>query len=298
IANPAAIQLLANRQQDFAGSALSSVSPELANLLERAQSARSGEVREQISLSRKGKDRTLNVRVSVDPEDGADRAGVITIDDITDLVTAQRSSAWADVARRIAHEIKNPLTPIQLSAERIRRRYGKKITEDREVFDQCTDTIIRQVADIGRMVDEFSSFARMPKPAMTTGELGETLREAVFLLKVGNPTIKFELDLGEEALKARFDGRLLGQAFGNLIKNATEAIEAVNFADGEQPHIIVRARAGEEMHTVDIIDNGKGLPQENRQRLLEPYMTTREKGTGLGLAIVGKILEEHDGTIE
>ncbi len=150
----------------------------------------------------------------------------MTIDDITDLVQAQRSSAWADVARRIAHEIKNPLTPIQLSAERIRRRYGKVITEDREIFDQCTDTIIRQVEDIGRMVDEFSAFARMPKPEMKVVDLREALREASFLVEVSRSDIAFERDFGNEPLKGTFDSRLMAQAFGNVIKNAAEAIEA------------------------------------------------------------------------
>ncbi|MEM9677582.1 MAG: PAS domain-containing sensor histidine kinase [Pseudomonadota bacterium] len=298
IANPAAVALLGGRSKAPMGKALDALSPELASVVKKAQTARTGEAREQIVLMRKGKERTLNVQVAVDTSSDSERSSVITFDDITDLVSAQRTSAWADVARRIAHEIKNPLTPIQLSAERIRRRYGKRITEDREVFDQCTETIIRQVADIGRMVDEFSSFARMPKPAMVEGNLADPLREAVFLLKVGHPEITFDVELGDAPLNARFDSRLLGQAFGNLIKNATEAMESVEFVGDDKPIIQVRTSEGEETHIVEIIDNGKGLPEQHRQRLLEPYMTTREKGTGLGLAIVGKILEEHGGTIE
>jgi two-component system nitrogen regulation sensor histidine kinase NtrY len=223
---------------------------------------------------------------------------VVTVDDITDLVQAQRSSAWADVARRIAHEIKNPLTPIQLSAERIRRRYGKVITEDREVFDQCTDTIIRQVEDIGRMVDEFSAFARMPKPEMKVIDIREALREASFLIEVSRTDIKFEREFGNEPLKGTFDSRLMAQAFGNVIKNAAEAIEAVNKEIGDTGAIRIRADMADGMIRVDVIDNGKGLPRENRQRLLEPYMTTREKGTGLGLAIVKKIVEDHGGRLE
>ena len=206
--------------------------------------------------------------------------------------------AWADVARRIAHEIKNPLTPIQLSAERIRRRYGKVITEDREVFDQCTDTIIRQVEDIGRMVDEFSAFARMPKPEMKVLDIREALREASFLIEVSRTDIKFEREFGNEPLKGTFDSRLMAQAFGNIIKNAAEAIEAASKEIGDTGTIRIRSSMERGMIRVDVMDNGKGLPRENRQRLLEPYMTTREKGTGLGLAIVKKIVEDHGGRLE
>jgi two-component system nitrogen regulation sensor histidine kinase NtrY len=254
--------------------------------------------REQVTFYRKGAERTFNVQITLEQGNPDSKAYVVTVDDITDLVQAQRSSAWADVARRIAHEIKNPLTPIQLSAERIRRRFGKVIVEDREVFDQCTDTIIRQVGDIGRMVDEFSAFARMPKPEMQLLDLREPLREASFLVEISRADIKFERDFGTEALTGTFDARLLGQAFGNVIKNATEAIEAAERADGTPGVIRVRARRHEGSLVVDVLDNGKGLPRENRQRLLEPYMTTREKGTGLGLAIVKKIVEDHGGRLE
>jgi len=298
IANTSALRVLADEGADIVGQKLEELSPELAQVLETAKAGRKADHREQVVIVHDNEERTLNVQVSGDTSGENEDSHVITIDDITDLVSAQRTSAWADVARRSAHEIKNPLTPIQLSAERIRRRYGKVITEDREVFDQCTDTIVRQVADIGRMVDEFSSFARMPKPTMLEGDLAETVREAVFLLKVGHPEIEFDVDLGEMPLVARFDSRLMTQAFGNLVKNATEAIEEVEFSDDEKPRIAIRASTNGEVHFIDVTDNGKGLPAENRQRLLEPYMTTREKGTGLGLAIVGKIIEEHHGTIE
>ncbi|MFD0915487.1 ATP-binding protein [Pseudahrensia aquimaris] len=299
ITNSSAEALIAHDgDESLIGRPLREISPALADVVDKAQQSGRPSYLEQITLAHDGRERILNVQVAVESSDEQSQSHVITIDDITDLVSAQRTSAWADVARRIAHEIKNPLTPIQLSAERIRRRYGKKITEDREVFDQCTETIIRQVADIGRMVDEFSSFARMPKPSMKQGNLVETLREAIFLLKVSNEEIDFQVELPDKPAKAQFDSRLLGQAFGNLIKNATEAMEDVEFEKGERPTITIRLLPGELNHTVEIIDNGKGLPQENRQRLLEPYMTTREKGTGLGLAIVGKILEEHNATIE
>ena len=298
IANASAAELLGDDPDALVGQGLADLSPELAGVIDATEKSGKPQHLEQVVLLREGQERILNVQVTVDSSPENEHSYVITIDDITGLVAAQRTSAWADVARRIAHEIKNPLTPIQLSAERIRRRYGKRITEDREVFDQCTDTIIRQVADIGRMVDEFSSFARMPKPTMVAGDLGQTLREAIFLLKVGNEHITFDFEPPQGGIPATFDSRLLGQAFGNLLKNATEAIEAHDYKEDESPRIVLDVSRQGDFHRIDIIDNGKGLPAENRQRLLEPYMTTRDKGTGLGLAIVSKILEEHGGSIE
>jgi len=223
---------------------------------------------------------------------------VITIDDITELVAAQRSSAWADIARRIAHEIKNPLTPIQLSAERLRRKYGKTISDDPAVFEQCTETIVRQVDDIKRMVDEFSRFARMPKAVLADEDVADTVRQVVFLLRVAHPDIDIDVELEAETMPARFDRRLISQALTNIIKNATEAISAVPPAELGRGRIAVRAQHEGKDVVIDVIDNGIGLPKENRARLLEPYVTTREKGTGLGLAIVGRILEEHGGCLE
>ena len=301
IVNSSAETLMALRADELLGKQLSEVAPEVDQVLTEAAARYRGDFRKQIALVRGGTVRTLSVQVTREEVRDLSESYVITLDDITDLVIAQRSTAWGDVARRIAHEIKNPLTPIQLSAERIQRRYGKQINEnDRAVFDQCTDTIIRQVGDIGRMVDEFSAFARMPKPTKEPSDLRAILHDAIFLREMGNNHISFLQELGEERLEGAFDSRMLGQAFGNLIKNAVEAIEAVPSEEREARKILVRASLDEarDRFTVDIIDNGRGLPVENRHSILEPYMTMREKGTGLGLAIVKKIIEEHGGQLE
>ncbi len=300
IVNRSAEQMLSLVGSKTLGKNLSVLLPHIGKVLEMGRRSGKPVYREQATFFRSGSERTYNVQVTTESDDGdsQEKAYVVTVDDITDLVQAQRSSAWADVARRIAHEIKNPLTPIQLSAERIRRRYGKVITEDREVFDQCTDTIIRQVEGIGRMVDEFSAFARMPKPEMKTLDLREPLREASFLVEVSRSDIAFERDFGAAPLPGTFDTRLLAQAFGNIIKNAAEAIDGRDERKEQPGAIRVQSKREGNRIRVDVIDNGKGLPRENRQRLLEPYMTTREKGTGLGLAIVKKIIEDHGGTLE
>jgi len=297
IANRTALHLLEAPERSI-GLPLADIAPELGVALSAAMRDGRAEHRDQVTLIRAGRERTINIRVTTERATGQAHGYVVTLDDITDLVTAQRSTAWADVARRIAHEIKNPLTPIQLSAERLKRKFGKSITEDREVFDQCTDTIIRQVGDIGRMVDEFSSFARMPKPTIAAGNLSDVIREAVFLVSVAHPDLAFDTKLPSEPLVGRFDARLMGQALGNVVKNATEAIAAVPANADFKGHISVEARAEGGSIVVDVIDNGIGLPRENRHRLLEPYVTTREKGTGLGLAIVTKIIEEHGGAVE
>ncbi len=249
-------------------------------------------------ITRDGQDRMVNVR-AVREGEGAGAGLVVTLDDITDLVSAQRTAAWADVARRIAHEIKNPLTPIQLSAERIRRKFGRVIVDDKEIFDQCTDTIVRQVEDIRRMVDEFSSFARMPKPSLEREDIVETVRQIIFLMRVGNPELTITENLPDKPVRAQFDRRLMSQALTNVIKNATEAIAAIPMDQRGAGQIdVVFERRDNGRIVIDVIDNGKGLPADQRQKLLEPYMTTREGGTGLGLAIVGKILEDHGGGID
>lgn len=302
IANRSACQILTDQDTDVIGKAFSEIAPEFETVMAEAAMRPRADARAQITLNRSGKERTLNVKVTREGTHGGLESFVVTLDDITDLLIAQRSTAWADVARRIAHEIKNPLTPIQLSAERIRRRYGKQIPDDdRAVFDQCTDTIVRQVEDIGRMVDEFSSFARMPKPSKTRSDLRNILKDAVFLREVSRSDIEFVQEFADAPLEGDFDTRMLGQAFGNLIKNATEAIDSVAADDERNGKIVVvraRVSADGQDYVVDIVDNGRGLPGENRHRLLEPYMTMREKGTGLGLAIVKKIVDDHGGIIQ
>jgi two-component system nitrogen regulation sensor histidine kinase NtrY len=298
IVNRTALHLLGVTENVTIGTPVVELMPRLEAVVSTALRDARPEHRDQITVDRDGRERTINVRVTTERGDDEQHGYVITLDDISDLVAAQRSTAWADVARRIAHEIKNPLTPIQLSAERLKRKFGRTIDEDREVFDQCTDTIIRQVGDIGRMVDEFSSFARMPKPAFVTGDLAGSIRESVFLISVAQPDVAFKVDLPETPLVGRFDARLMGQALTNVVKNATEAVLAVPPETRGQGQIAVSARLEDTQIVVDIVDNGIGLPRENRQRLLEPYMTTREKGTGLGLAIVAKIIEEHGGRLE
>jgi two-component system nitrogen regulation sensor histidine kinase NtrY len=302
IVNPSAEHFLGVPADVLIGKTLQDVAPEIDHVLTEATTRSRGDFRKQVNLMRGGKERTLSVQVTREEQRSSQDSYVITLDDITDLVIAQRSTAWADVARRIAHEIKNPLTPIQLSAERLKRRYGKQIDEsDRAVFDQCTDTIVRQVGDIGRMVDEFSSFARMPKPSKEATDLRSILRDAIFLREMGEAHVDFVRELGDMPLVGSFDARMLGQAFGNLIKNAVEAIESVP-SDQERDGRKVMVRSSfdhaRDLFVVDVIDNGSGLPTENRHRILEPYMTMRDKGTGLGLAIVKKIIEEHGGQLE
>ena len=298
IANRSAIELTGTTSDALENQPIIDVIPELSSAVANALRGRRSELRDQVTMVRGGRERTINVRVTSEGA-GEDIEGyVITLDDITDLVSAQRSSAWADVARRIAHEIKNPLTPIQLSAERLKRKFGKSIDSDREIFEQCTDTIVRQVGDIGRMVDEFSSFARTPKPTIAEQNLSDPIKEAVFLLEVAHPEISFSLELPDEPLIGAFDSRLMSQAFTNIVKNGTEAIAALPIDERDNASIRVNGRRDGDMIVVDVIDTGIGLPAEGRQRLLEPYMTTREKGTGLGLAIVTKIIEEHGGRIE
>jgi two-component system, NtrC family, nitrogen regulation sensor histidine kinase NtrY len=298
ILNRSAERLTGRSEVEVLGLPLAQVAPELAEIFEAARSGNQRLVQRQLTVTRDGQERNYSVRVTSEQATEAEHGYVITIDDITELVLAQRTSAWADIARRIAHEIKNPLTPIQLSAERLRRKYSKTISDDPAVFEQCTETIVRQVDDIKRMVDEFSRFARMPKAVFADEDVADTVRQVVFLLRVAHPDIDLDVELESESMPARFDRRLISQALTNIIKNATEAIGAAPPAELGRGRVAVRAQRDGKDVVIDVIDNGIGLPKENRARLLEPYVTTREKGTGLGLAIVGRILEEHGGRLE
>jgi two-component system nitrogen regulation sensor histidine kinase NtrY len=298
ILNRSAEKLIGHAESETLDHPLSDVLPELDDMMKTAREGTQRLVQGQVTILRNGQERNLSVRVSAEQTNQSRDSYIITLDDITELVSAQRTSAWGDVARRIAHEIKNPLTPIQLSAERIRRKFGKAITEDKAVFEQCTDTIVRQVDDIRRMVDEFSRFARMPKPVIEGEDVADTVQQAVFLMRVGHPDIEIVADIKEDPLRAQFDRRLISQALTNIIKNATEAIEQVPSAELGKGRIdVIAARENDEI-VIDVIDNGIGLPKVARARLLEPYVTTRAKGTGLGLAIVGRVLEDHGGRIE
>ncbi|AWU93604.1 sensor histidine kinase NtrY-like [Azospirillum ramasamyi] len=278
--------------------------PDMAELLENAPKRPGRVVQDQIHVRRPGKPMlTLLVRIAAEVRDGNVRGYVVTFDDITELVSAQRKAAWADVARRIAHEIKNPLTPIQLSAERLRRKYLKEISSDTEVFTMCTDTIVRQVDDIRRMVDEFSAFARMPQPVMKPANINDLVRQAVFLQSSAHSgRIRFETRLPAGPLTVACDNRQISQALTNLLQNAADAIEGRSPpADGSElppGEVSIAVEDDGEKVVVTIEDNGKGLPGgEQRDRLTEPYVTTRAKGTGLGLAIVKKIMEDHGGVL-
>ncbi len=298
ILNRSAEKLIGHAESETLDHPLSDVLPELDEMMKTARESTQRLVQGQITINREGNERNLSVRVTAEQTSQTRDSYIITLDDITELVSAQRTSAWADVARRIAHEIKNPLTPIQLSAERIRRKFGKVITEDKAVFEQCTETIVRQVDDIRRMVDEFSRFARMPKPVIEGEDVADTVRQAVFLMRVGHPDVDIGAEIRDEPIRAQFDRRLISQALTNIIKNATEAIEAVPANELGKGRIdVIAARENDDI-VIDVIDNGIGLPKVSRARLLEPYVTTREKGTGLGLAIVGRVLEDHGGRIE
>ncbi len=289
--NRAASTLLSEDLMAALGRPLSEMVPEFAPLIEtvRANPDRPG--RAEIAIGDPAHRRLLNVRLGAEMTDERVDGFVITFDDITELAAAQRKAAWSDVARRIAHEIKNPLTPIQLSAERLKRRFLAEIHSDPETFMQCADTIVRQVGDIGRMVDEFSAFARMPQPVMRLEDIGQVARDALMLQQHARPDIHFTAEIPQGGVTASCDRRLIGQALTNLLQNAADAIAS---RPGAGEITLAIADVGNELH-ISVADDGIGLPEAERNQLTEPYVTTKEKGTGLGLAIVKKMMEDHNG---
>lgn len=294
-------RLIGVTSEQAAGKPILDVMPELADVLSPAEDtglkAKQHEIKKQVG----DEERTFAVKITSERAGEGDVGSVVTFDDISELVQAQRTSAWADVARRIAHEIKNPLTPIQLSAERLRNKFGRQVTENRELFETLTQTIERQTGAIKTMVDEFASFARMPAPQMADADMRSVVQEPVVMFRETNKDVDFKLELPAGPVRSRFDQRLILQAITNLVKNATEAIEGYGEAQGRpagyRGEIDVRLVPQSDRIVIEVIDNGIGLPKQNRSRLLEPYVTTRAKGTGLGLAIVQKIVEQHGGTL-
>ncbi len=298
--NPSALALLDVEASALIGHPLEAAIPEMADLLAAARARPQRVVERQVELLRNERRRALLVRI-VSERAGQEIEGfVVTFDDITALVSAQRAAAWADVARRIAHEIKNPLTPIQLAAERLKRKYLGEIDSEPDIFSACTDTIVRQVGDIRQMVDEFSSFARMPAPVLKSVELGALIEDAVVLQRVANPDIEYTIEEPGHPVPVSCDPRQISQCLTNLQNNAREAIAAREGGGGEAlapGRVVVRLRRDDGRWLIDVEDNGPGLPSEDRDRLTEPYVTTRARGTGLGLAIVRKIMEDHGGEL-
>ena len=279
---------------------IASAVPEFADLFADIQATDRDNVQDQINLTRRGQQESLLVRMAQRRNaDGALEGYVVAFDDVTDLVSAQRMAAWGDVARRIAHEIKNPLTPIQLSAERIKRKFSAQVGDESAKLDQMTDVIVRQTNDLRRIVDEFSKFARMPEPTLTISDLKSLVYDAVTLQKAGQPGGKFIADLPKNDVLADMDSTMISQALTNLIKNAGEATQSYasqHNSEDYAPEVRVSMQSNGTHITILIADNGVGLP-EDRARLFEPYVTTRENGTGLGLPIVKKIIEEHGGVL-
>jgi len=291
--NRTASELLGIDMMAAMGQELRQVVPEFAELLLEAQlapdRARTAEIRIGPTTAR----RSLIVRIGAELRAGRVDGFVVTFDDITELQSAQRTAAWADVARRIAHEIKNPLTPIQLSAERLKRRFAKEITSDPDTFVQCADTIVRHVGDIGRMVNEFSSFARMPQPQIKPSDVGRVAREVLVLRKTGRPDIAWISDIPDSGPVAPCDQQMLRQAVTNLLQNAEDAVSMREGAG----RIAISVQADNENVNITVTDDGVGLPAVARDQLTEPYITHKPKGTGLGLAIVKKIMEDHGGRV-
>ncbi len=296
--NRAADELLGIDLLSAIGRELGEVVPEFSELLHEAAASPERARTAEIQIGPPTRRRTLLVRIGADLSGGRTDGFVVTFDDITELQSAQRKAAWADVARRIAHEIKNPLTPIQLAAERLKRRFAREITSDPETFTQCADTIVRHVGDIGRMVDEFSAFARMPQPVIKPEDVGRIAREALVLQKTARPQIAWHTEIPEQGPMVPCDRRLLRQALTNLLQNAADAVSMREAEGGQHGGTIgLSVQSGANDVRIIVTDDGVGLPQEDRARLTEPYVTHKPKGTGLGLAIVKKIMEDHGGRL-
>jgi len=302
LTNDAAKKLLEDRGQNLIGKPLQNVLEEFAPAFAKAREALSVSAEDQVTLEMGGGSRIFDLHVSAYKGARNDTGWVLTFDDMTRLVSAQRHSAWREVARRIAHEIKNPLTPIQLSAERLQRKYTNEITSDRKTFENCTQTILRQVGSLELMVDEFSAFARMPAPDLMLTKLDQILDDTIFAQGVSFPEIRFhKKGRWPENTLVQGDERLLSQAFTNVLKNAGEAVQRKIddgvFGHGQGEVIIELIDMGPQL-AVHITDNGPGWPFKDTDRLMEPYVTTRESGTGLGLAIVKRIIEDHGGQLK
>ncbi len=299
--NSSACRLLEiSNDQDIKNDPILKLMPEISALLQRAEEHPGELVQEDVTLPRGAKVLTLHVRITTEMQGDKIEGYVITFDDISPLVSAQRRAAWSDVARRIAHEIKNPLTPIQLSLERLRKKHMPVDAEEQAMFLKYLDTISRHAADIGSMVDEFVSFARMPQAVIRDNDICDILKKATFSAQTGFPEIRISLSLEEDPFTLRCDERQISQILTNLLKNAAESIERrVKNGDELRPlgEIMVRTRYMPGRFLIEVMDNGVGFPSENMEKMLEPYVTTRAKGTGLGLAIVKKIMEDHKGNI-
>ena len=293
--NNSACQLLSLSDSDMIGRKLADVVPEFAGLVAIGTSRRRGFAEEQIILERDGAILTLRARIATERVDGRVIGYVVTFDDVTDLLTAQRKAAWSDVARRIAHEIKNPLTPIQLAADRLRRKYRPEDEAAGAQFSEYLSIIGRQVDDIGRMVDEFSDFARMPQPAMEELSLAELAHGQVALFEAQKVEFSTDLDTDPDGGMVMGDAGLLRQALTNIIQNAIDSLSGARVAE---PQIRLALSVNDGQVCLEVSDNGPGFPKKGRSSLLEPYVTGRDKGTGLGLAIVGKIIQDHSGELE
>ncbi len=297
--NRSACELLAMEPERLRGRKLADAVPEMSELLDQARRRPHRLTEHTIILGAgDGAVRHLLVRIVAELDEKRIIGFVVTFDDITELLSAQRKAAWADVARRIAHEIKNPLTPIRLSAERLKRKYLGQIENDPETFQTCTNIIVRHVDDIGRMVDEFTAFARMPAPVMADEDLGRLIEQAMFLQRGAHSEIDFGFEPPDHPVVAACDSEQIGRALTNLLQNAVDAIEARLPLETEplpRGQLCVRLIDSGALRAIEVEDNGRGLPKADRYRLTEPYVTTRDQGTGLGLAIVKKIMEDHGG---